>query len=106
MNGIRSSADSRTSSSISWTNRRTILRHEKTAHIFDGAIPRDAGEGIHSDAPGSADVRDDDWHSVAPADSLRLRDQCGSETFAPALPLDPSLPPPPHLLSPASPHPP
>src|SRR5207248_4963975 len=81
-NGIKSSPDSRTSSSISWTNRRTILRHEKIAHIFDRAIPRDAGKGIHPDAPGSADVRDDDRHSVAPADSVWLRDQCRSETFA------------------------
>src|SRR5437660_11532046 len=81
-NGIKSSPDSRTSSSISWTNRRTILRHEKIAHIFDRAIPRDAGKGIHPDAPGSADVRDDDRNSVAPADSLWLRDQSGSETFA------------------------
>src|SRR6266496_1931869 len=81
-NGIRSSPDWRTFSSISWTTRRTILRHEKAEDIFDGAIPSDAGEGIHSDAPRSSDVRDDDRHSVPPTDPVRLRHQCRSETFA------------------------
>src|SRR5213076_1358696 len=82
MSGIRSSLDLRTFSSISWTIRKRILRDEKGSHIFDSPVPRDAGEGIHSDAPGSSDVRDDDRHSLAPVDSVRLCHQCRSETFA------------------------
>ncbi len=39
-------------------------------------------QGVHSDAPGPGDVRDDDRHSVDPTHPLRLCHQCGPEALA------------------------
>ena len=82
-NGGGSSPASKTSSSTSWTQSKDErVDHEKAVRVLSAAVLGDGRQGIHPDAPGPADLRDDDRHPADPAHPLRLRHQLGPEAPA------------------------
>ena len=80
--GTRSIRGLKTCSSTSWPDARTDPHHEHGTAILTEAFLGGRREGVHPDAAGPPDLRDDDRHPPDTAHSLRLRHQFGPEASA------------------------